>query len=288
MWSAIVDELHQTKHRLNLEIYGFRIQITTLMIVVPILSPLLLLKHRKESNMALDGKVVAISGAAGGLGATVARVFADAGASLAVSGRELPRLTALLDSLGLPPDRALATAVDLADPEAAKSWARAVMDKLGRLDVVIHLVGGYRGGTSIAEIPVDDWAALSESLAATTLNVARAFVGPLKAGGWGRFIVVSSPFARKPEAKKAVYSMAKAAQEAMVLALADELSGSGATANAISVRTILTPEDRAKLPPGKPLGKVALAEEIASAMLYLCSDEARALNGAVIPLTARG
>lgn len=218
----------------------------------------------------------------------VSRAFADSGASLALCGRDLPRLTALLESLKLPPGRGMATQADLADPEAARRWAREIQDRLGGADIVIHLVGGYRGGTSIGETPVEDWVFMSESLAATTLNVARAFAGPLKSRGWGRFLAVTSPFARKPDAKKAVYSMAKAAQEAMVLALADELSGSGATANAVSVRTILTPEARAALPPGKPLGKVATAEEITACMLFLCSDEAQAINGAVIPLTARG
>ncbi len=238
--------------------------------------------------MPLDGKVVVISGAAGGLGAVVARVFAQAGASLAVAGRELAKLTALLESLSLPPDRALASALDLEDAGETQRWAREIQDRFGGVDVVIHIVGGYRGGTPIAEIPADDWAFLSGSLGATTINVARAFVGPLKSRGGGRFIAVTSPFARKPDSKKAVYSMAKAAQEAMVLALADELAGSGATANALSVRTILTPEARAALPPGKPLGKVTTAQEIAAAMLYLCSPEAQAVNGAVIPLTARG
>jgi NAD(P)-dependent dehydrogenase (short-subunit alcohol dehydrogenase family) len=237
--------------------------------------------------MALNGRVVAISGAAGGLGPTVARAFAGAGATLAVAGREGARLGALLDSLELPPARRLATVVDLADPMAAQGWAREVVEKLGRVDVVIHLVGGYRGGTGIGGIPPEDWRFIAEALVTTTLNVARAFVGPLKANGWGRFLTVSSPFARKPTSKKAVYAMGKAATDALILALADELAGTGATANAVAATSILTPEGRAAAP-DKPIGKAALAEEIAAAMLYLCTDEAGAINGAIIPLTARG
>jgi NAD(P)-dependent dehydrogenase (short-subunit alcohol dehydrogenase family) len=234
-----------------------------------------------------SGKVVAITGAAGGLGPTVARAFFDAGASLAVAGRGEAGLTRLLDSLEVPAGRRLATAVDLTDQAAALEWSRKVVEKFGRVDVVAHLVGGYKGGGTIAEIATVDWDFLEQMLVRTTLNVVRAFSGPLKTGGWGRFLAVTSVKAQAPSAKSALYAMGKAASDALVLALADELRGTGATANLVVVDSIDVPESRGK-DPKKPYGKSTPAEEIAAAMLFLCSDQAATINGIRLPLIGRG
>ncbi len=237
--------------------------------------------------MSLTDRVVAIAGAAGGLGPTVARAFAEAGAKLAVAGRSEADLIQLLDALGLPDDRRLASAVDLTDGAATRAWADQIVARFGRVDVALHLVGGYKGGASIADTPLADWDFIHNLLIKTTLNVARAFVNPLKSNGWGRFITVTSPRAQTPTAKTAIYAMGKAAGDALVLALADEFKGSGATANAIVVNSIVTPEQRAA-EPGKDFGKSTTAEEIAAAMLYLCSDAAGVVNGVRLPLTGRG
>ncbi len=224
--------------------------------------------------------IVAISGAAGGLGPTVARAFADAGAALAVAGRSLDKLRELLAELKLAEARSLATALNLTEAGAAREWARKIGERFGRIDVLVHLVGGYRGGTPLADAPMEDWDFLHESLVLTTLNVVQAFAGPLKAGGRGRFIGVTSVKARSPSAKGALYAAAKAASDALVLALADELKGSGATANLIVVDSIDAP--------GKAYGKSTAGRDIAAAMLFLCSEEAAAINGVHLPLIGRG
>ena len=224
-------------------------------------------------------KIVAISGAAGGLGPTVARAFLAAGASLAVAGRSADKLDQLLDSLEVPADRRLSSGVDLGVPKGAQAWADAVLAKFGRVDVVLHLVGGYKGGSSVTDISLSDWNDLQGMLVSTTLNVVRAFAGTLKKGG-GRFIGVTSPKAQMPTAKSAIYSMAKAASDALVLALADELRGTGSTANLIMVDSIGSD-------PQKPYGKSTPPGEIAAAMLFLCSDQAATINGVRLPLTGK-
>ena len=234
-----------------------------------------------------EGKIVAISGAAGGLGPTVAQAFFKAGAALCVGGRSLDGLTRVLDKLEMPAARRMATAVDLLDASAAKEWVAAIQKRFGRVDIVLHLVGGYKGGTSVEEIDPADWTSLSDMLVRTTLNVARAFAAPLKTGGWGRFIGVTSPKAQAPTARSALYSMGKAASDALVLALADELRGTGATANLIVVDSIDTPETR-EAQQKKAYGKSTPAEEIAAAMLFLCADEAATINGTRLSLTGHG
>ena len=216
--------------------------------------------------------------AAGGLGPAVARAFFDQGHSLAVAGRSAWKLDELLDSLGVQPDRRLASAVDLGDrglhrPGRTLSWGSSA----AWMRCCTSLADTR--GTSVADLSLSDWRDLQEMLVGTTLNVVRAFAGALKKGG-GRFIGVTSPKAHAPTAKSALYSMAKAASDALVLALADELKGTGSTANLIVVDSIGTD-------PQKPYGKSTPPDEIAAAMLFLCSDKAATINGVRLPLMGK-
>jgi NAD(P)-dependent dehydrogenase (short-subunit alcohol dehydrogenase family) len=117
----------------------------------------------------------------------------------------------------------------------------------------------------------------------TTFYVARTFVPHLVANGWGRIIAVSSPTASRPPAKSAPYAAGKAAQEALLLALAQELAGSGVTANLLLVRTIDS-QHRRDSERTAETASWTTPEEIASAIVYLCSDAAGVVNGARIPL----
>ncbi|HET6449829.1 MAG TPA: SDR family oxidoreductase [Spirochaetia bacterium] len=223
--------------------------------------------------------VVAISGASGLLGPAVARAFRETGAALAVCGRSPDKLTQLLDSVGAPTDERLESAVDLTDLRSAQSWAEDIRRRFGKVDAVINLVGGYKGGVPVSEVPPSDWQELESALVGTTLNVIRAFAGMLKESR-GRFLGVTSVKVQAPTSKSAVYAAAKAASDAFVLALADELRGTGATANLIVVDSIESPD--------KPYGRSTPAREIADTMVFLCSASAATINGARIPLIGRG
>ncbi|MCS7055197.1 MAG: SDR family oxidoreductase [Thermoflexales bacterium] len=228
-------------------------------------------------DVALNGKVVAIAGATGGLGPTVAHAFARAGAALSLVDRDAAKLDALVMSLGASPEKHQRAAMDLLDPGQAQGWAAQIQHRYGQVDAVLHLVGGYRGGQKIAQFPQEDWLLLKQLLVETTWNVIRAFAEPLKTSR-GRFILVSSPQAQKPSHVNAAYAACKAAAEALTLALADEFRGSGATANVIVVNAILTASMRAEKPDAD-YSAFTTAEDIADAMLYLCSPAAANMNG---------
>ena len=223
--------------------------------------------------------VVAISGAAGLLGPAVARQFYEAGSRLALCGRSKDKLDSLLDSIRAAPDRRLASEIDLANPSGALQWAQEIIARFGRVDAVLHLVGGYKGGSSLSTLGAADWQELQAMLVVPTFHVVRSFAGPLREAR-GRFVAVTSVKVAAPTAKSAVYSAAKAASDALVLALADELRGSGATANLIVVESIEAPD--------KPYGKSTPAAEIAATMRFLCSPAAATINGARIPILGRG
>jgi NAD(P)-dependent dehydrogenase (short-subunit alcohol dehydrogenase family) len=237
--------------------------------------------------MPVDGSVVVITGATGHLGPVVARAFAAEKAKLALVARNQPALSQLVADLNLGPERCLAVPADLADPLQAESAARAVLERFGRADVLLALAGGYLPGAPVAELTLDDLHALLAINLITAFNAAHAFLPHLTANGWGRLIAISSVYGQQPAAKTAAYAAAKAALEALVLAVAQEGKSKGLTANVLVVRTIDSPAAREAAPKANTAAWT-LPDEMANTMLFLCSDEAGAINGARIPLYGRG
>ena len=229
---------------------------------------------------SLGGRVIAIAGAGGNLGPTVVGRLASSGAVLALAGRDKSPLDALAEDLGIEADKA---SVDLLDADSARRWAKGIVERHGRADALVHLVGGWRGGKPIEEAPLEDWDFLQGLLIRTVQYATQAFAPQLMASARGRFVIVSSSQARAPTHTNAAYAAAKAGAEAWTLALADRFRGSGATANVIVVGAIVTPAMRDESP-DKDFSSFTSAEEIAEAVAYLCSDRAASMNGQRITL----
>ncbi len=228
-------------------------------------------------------RVAVITGATGATGSTIARSLAEQGARLAIFSTSAEKLEKLASKLGLPKERVLTGAHDLTQAEGAQEAAKQVMEKYGRVDILAHVVGGWTGGKALTEVPASEVSNMLNQHLWTTFNLAQAFVPHLTANGWGRIVVVSSPLAFNPPANMGPYVAGKAAQEALILTLARELAGSGVTANILQVRTIDTKHERDAQKTSKNANWTT-PEEIASAVLYLCSNEAHVVNGARIPL----
>ena len=235
-----------------------------------------------QTLTSLEGRVLAVAGAGGSLGPTVVRRLAPTGARLALAGRDAEPLEALASDVGVDMD---VTSVDLLDAAAARSWADGIAGRMGRIDGLVHIVGGWRGGMPIEESPREDWDFLAGLLIDTLQNVTQAFTPHLLASERGRFVIVSAAQAQSPTHTNAAYAAAKAAAEAWTLALADRFKGTGATANVVVVGSIVSPEMRAESP-DKDFSTFTPAESIAEALAYLCSDAAAPMNGQ--RLTLRG
>lgn len=231
----------------------------------------------------LDGRVIAIAGVGGGLGPLVAQRLAAAG-TVAGAGRDQGSLDSLAADLAIPPERWDGRAVDLLDEDAARAWCAALVERFGRVDGLVHLVGGWRGGQPLQEAPLSDWELLHDLLVRTVQHTTRAFHEQIAASSQGRFVLVSSKQAQNPTDANAAYAAAKAAAEAWTLALADGFEGSGATANIVVVDAILTPRMREE-EPDKEFPTFTPAEDIAEAVAFLCSDAAKKMNGQRFPLT---
>jgi len=234
----------------------------------------------------LDGRVVAIAGVAGGLGPVVADRLAKAGATVAGTDVSGEKVDAVGSELSLPPERWDGHAVDLLDEDAARAWCAALLERFGRVDALLHLVGGWRGGQPLHEESLSDWDLLHDLLIRTVQHTTRAFHGALLASEHGRFVLVSAKQAQAPSNSNAAYASAKAAAEAWTLALADGFEGTPATANIVVVDAILTPRMR-KESPGEDFPTFTPAEHLAEAIAFLCSDAAGKMNGQRLPLAPR-
>jgi NAD(P)-dependent dehydrogenase (short-subunit alcohol dehydrogenase family) len=233
---------------------------------------------------SLDGRVIAIAGVGGGLGPLVAAELARAGATVAGTDRHQDLLDALPAELGIPGERWDGRAVDMLDEAAVGEWCAALVERFGRVDGLVHLVGGWRGGQPLHEEPLSDWDLLHDLLIRTVQHTTRAFHAQLAASEHGRFVLVSAKQAQKPSNSNAAYAAAKAAAEAWTLAYADGFGPGGATANIVVVDAILTPKMREENP-GKEFPTFTPAEQLAEAIAFACSDAAAKMNGQRLRLT---
>lgn len=219
-------------------------------------------------------KVIVITGATGVLGNLTAKTFAAQGYSLALLDHDQNKLDSLTRDLNLPNERLFTSIVDLRNGQAVQDSAEAVSKKFGSVHALIHLVGGWMGGKTLAETGAEDLESMLGQHVWTTFNLFHAFSPKLAANNWGRVITISPSTVLNPPAKRGVYTATKAAQENLVLTLAAELKESDVTANIIQVRAIDT-ENK---------GTGTTPAEIVAAMQYLFSDEAGKITGARIPL----
>jgi NAD(P)-dependent dehydrogenase (short-subunit alcohol dehydrogenase family) len=226
----------------------------------------------------LDGRVIAIAGAAGGLGPAVIRRLVDEGATIAATDVSQERLDQLGSDLVLSDRRYDGRSVDLLDEDAAQGWAKDLDELFGRVDALLHLVGGWRGGEPLADAPLSDYEWLHDLLVRTVQHTTRAFWAALADSDHGRFVLVSSSQAQSPDATNASYAAAKAAAESWTLALADSFKDRSATANVIVVNAILTPQMREQSP-DKEFPTFTTVEQIAEAICFVCSDAAAKMNG---------
>jgi len=224
----------------------------------------------------MTDRVVAITGATGMLGPVVAARFAGAGARLALLARSQDEVAALAAELPGGTERHAGFAVDLGDAASSKAVAAAVRERLGPVGVLLHLVGGYAGGTPFVDGDDEEFRHLLDLNLWSTIHAIRAFLPDILAAEHGRIVTVSAFVAAAPTPKHAAYAASKAAVEALTISVARDMAGTTATSNVIVLRSIGDEKPTEQRP-----------EEIAAVMAFLCSPEAGTVNGQRIPLIGR-
>ncbi len=236
--------------------------------------------------MAADPPVVLVTGATGGLGRVVVRQFAKDGGRLALAGTDRGRLDKVAARAALADGAWLPVVGNLRDRETARAMVGAVETHYGRIDVLLHLVGGWAGGTPVVDLDPDEITSMLDQHLWTTFHLVQAIVPGMVERGFGRLLTVSSPFAVNPGPKGAGYAIAKSAEELLLRSLAREVAADGVTANVVVVRKIDLRHERED-----PLATKSAAwttpEEIAETLAFLASPDAAAVNGARITLDGR-
>lgn len=235
---------------------------------------------------AKSSPVVMISGATGPLGRAAARRFAHDGARVALVGRNRATLEELGNDLDAGAASWLAISGELTEESVARTAVEQIEQRWGRIDVLLHLVGGWVGGTPVVDLEHAELRRMLDQHLWTTLYVTQAVVPGMLERGFGRIVVVSSPLAANPGPRGASYAIGKAAEETLIRSLARELGNSGVTANILHVRTIDAEHERETAPSAKNASWVT-ADEISDTLAFLASPAAGAINGARIPLDGR-
>ncbi len=233
--------------------------------------------------MGLEKQVAVIAGATGGLGRVVTQQLAAKGMSVALLGSDAERLSALTRELNLQEGTFSTHALNVEDRDAVFAAAQAVQEKFGRVDALLNFVGGWMGGKDLIDIEPQGFTDMLNQHVWTTIHLTQAFVPHMLVNKWGRLATVSPPNSLFPAPKRAAYAAAKAAQEALMLGLAQELKGTGVTANIIVIVAIDAKHERDTAPSEKN-AQWTTPEEIAAQLLYLLSDEAHTINGQRIVL----
>ncbi|MBP6777765.1 MAG: SDR family NAD(P)-dependent oxidoreductase [Piscinibacter sp.] len=231
-----------------------------------------------------SGRCAILTGAAGNLGRAVAAAFAARGASLVLVDRDAQALRA---AFGDDSAQRLCIAADLLDPAQAQAALDAAVGRLGSVDILCNLAGGFRMGEAVHETSAATWELLWGLNVRTLLHMAQAAVPHLIAHGGGRIVNVGAFAAQRGVAAMGAYCAAKDSVIRLTEAMSAELKGHGINVNCVLPTIIDTPENRAAMPDADPSRWVAPAD-LASAIVFLASDEARAIHGAALPVSGLG
>lgn len=232
---------------------------------------------------SLDGRIIVITGAAGNLGRAVAERCLGAGAQTVLVDRGSDRLRGCFPAIAGAPGHLLLSGVDLLDAAAADAVAERTLERFGRIDGLVHTVGGYRGGQAAYDDAADTLDFLLDVNLHTAVLACRALVPPMVRQQAGRVVTVGAMAALTAPPGLVAYATAKAALIRFTEGLARDVRPAGVSANIILPSIIDTPENRALMPDENPAGWVS-AQAIADVVLFLLSDQARAVTGAAIPV----
>ena len=231
--------------------------------------------------MRFAGKTVIVTGAAGNLGSAVAKKFAEEGASVALFGHRLEKVEAVANELS--GDHA-AFGVDLTDREATKNAIADVAEKLGPPDIVCAIAGGFDMGTPVHEVPGEDWQKMMDRNLGTLLSVLAAVTPGMIERGAGKIVTIGANGAKTGGKTMGPYAASKSAVMRVTESASAELKSHGINVNSVLPSIIDTPENRDAMPKADP-AKWVTPESLAGVIAFLCSDDAKDIHGALVPVT---
>ncbi|HVM74683.1 MAG TPA: 3-oxoacyl-[acyl-carrier-protein] reductase [Candidatus Saccharimonadales bacterium] len=237
---------------------------------------------------SLIGKVALVTGASQGIGRDTALALAEAGAKVAVAARNEEKLAALVAEIHGKGGEAFAVKMDVADAEQIKAGFKAVLEKFGKLDILVNNAAITRDGLAM-RMKLDDWdAVIRTNLTGAHLCTQQALATMMRART-GRIINIASVVAEMGNAGQVNYVASKGGLIGLTKAIAMEIASRNVTVNAVAPGFIETPmtdvlPDKVKegLKTRIPLGKMGTGRDVAAAIVFLASDEAGYITGHVL------
>src|SRR6266853_4165296 len=239
----------------------------------------------------LKDKVALVTGASQGIGRDTALALAEAGAKVAVAARNEEKLAALVSDIAAAGGTGFAVKMDVADAEQVKTGFKQVLEKFGRLDILVNNAAITRDGLAM-RMKVDDWeAVLRTNLTGAHFCIQQALPTMMKARA-GRIINISSVVAQSGNAGQANYVAAKAGLIGLTKATAIEIASRNITVNAVAPGFVETPMTdvlssavKEELNKRIPLGRMGKPRDVTAAIVFLASDEAGYITGHVLNVT---
>ncbi len=230
-----------------------------------------------------SGRVAMVTGASGNLGRAVARGLQGQRARTVLVDRDARRLGEAFTAVADSPDHLLAGGIDLMAAGALDGVVAQAVARFGRLDILVNGVGGFRAGQPVHETAMETWDLMLDLNLRTSLVAARAVVPTMLVQRYGKIVTVGARAALAGTANMAAYAAAKAAVVRMTECLAAEVRQSGINVNCVLPGTLDTPENRQERPDAD-VSRWVSPEAVADVILFLASDEARAVHGAAVPV----
>lgn len=230
----------------------------------------------------LTGKCALVTGASGGIGGAIAAALAGQGVRVALSGTRVEALQQAAAGVG---DKAVVVAGDLSDAAATEALFKEAETKLGQVDILVNNAGLTRDGLAV-RMKDEDWQKVLDVDLTAGFRLARAALRGMMKRRWGRIVGITSVVGVTGNAGQANYAAAKAGMIGMSKALAAEVASRGITVNCVApgfITTAMTaglPDDhKAKLLAAVPAGQFGSAADVATAVVFLASNEAAYMTG---------
>jgi 3-oxoacyl-[acyl-carrier protein] reductase len=236
----------------------------------------------------LDGRIALVTGASQGIGRACALALAEAGATVALAARNEAKLAEVAAEIEAAGGKAAAFALDIASEESIKAGAKAILERFGKVEILVNNAGITRDGL-VLRMKRADW----DEVLATNLTGAflltQALLSAMLRNRWGRIINISSVVGRTGQAGQVNYAATKAGLIGMTRSLAREVASRGVTVNAVAPGYIATPmtavldeKQTAAMMTQIPLGRAGTDADIAQAVAYLASEGAGYVTGHVL------